>query len=75
MRCERKTFECCKNQQNHRLIKMSKCDKNANFHKIMRILSNLNEKICSNRRIYLQTDEKNCQIYMKNETNEIYEFV
>ena len=41
----------------------------------MRILSNLNEKICSNRRIYLQIDEKKCRICVKNETNEIYEFV
>ena len=41
----------------------------------MRILSNLNEKICSNRRIYLQIDEKKCRICIKNETNEIYEFV
>ena len=54
---------------------MSKCDKNANFHKIMRVLSNLNEKICLNRRIYSQTDKKKCRNCIKNETNEIYKFV
>ena len=40
---------------------MSKCNENANFYKIMRVLSNLNKKICSNRRIYLQTDKKNVE--------------
>ena len=45
------------------------------FDKIIRVLLNLNEKICLNRRIYLQIDEKKCRICIKNKINEIYELV
>ena len=51
------SFQLCKDQQDHELKKMSKCDRDLNFYWYLRVLSNIHWEIGINYQIDISIDE------------------